>query len=70
MSQHLLGFVAEHAQLPVLRIDWYDAARGGAPVKDHLAIAELPNVKLRLGRLVERNGRLEQEGVDSSSSAT
>lgn len=70
LTQSLLGFVARHAQLPVLRIYWYDAARGGVPAKDHLEIAELPNVKLRLGRLVERHSRLEQKASTRSSSAT
>ncbi len=61
----LVDKVEAHGQLPVLRLYWYDAARSGAPARDHLAIAELRNVKLRLGRLVEREGRLEQKGVDS-----
>ncbi len=60
-----MGFVEHHSGLPLLRVYWYDAGRGGAPAKDHLEIAELPNVKLRLGRLVERHNRLEQKGVDS-----
>ena len=55
LTEALLEFVADHSQLPVLRIYWYDAARRRAPAKDHLEIAELPNVKLRLGRLVERH---------------
>ncbi len=32
---------------------------------DHQAIADLPRVKLRLGRLVPRKSGLEQKGVDS-----
>ncbi|MGH3092440.1 MAG: NYN domain-containing protein [Gaiellaceae bacterium] len=51
--------------MELLRIYWYDAARGGVAARDHLAVAELPNVKLRLGRLIERQGRFEQKGVDS-----
>lgn len=61
-----LGRYAEEASgLPLLRVYWYDAARGGVPFKDHLAVGRLPNVKLRLGRLVERGNRIEQKGVDS-----
>jgi hypothetical protein len=43
--------VADDAGMPVLRVYWYDAAPNGVPLADHLVIAELPDVKLRLGRL-------------------
>jgi hypothetical protein len=47
--------------LPLLRIYWYDAATQGVPTLEHLRVAELPDVKLRLGRLA--GGK--QKGVDS-----
>jgi hypothetical protein len=45
----------------VLRTYWYDGARNAVPTPDHLTISELPNIKLRLGRI---SGG-EQKGVDS-----
>lgn len=50
-----------HAKLPLLRVHWYDAARGATPSMDQRRIATLPRVKLRLGR-TSVNG--EQKGVD------
>ena len=44
-----------------LRTYWYDGARDAQPTVDHIEIANLPAVKLRLGRLTT-NG---QKGVDS-----
>lgn len=62
LSGHLLEFTARHAApLPLLRMYWYDGAPAGRPVIDHRSVAALPNVKLRLGRLVGG----EQKGVDS-----
>lgn len=73
-SRHLLsidarGFlttitelIVSHSGLPLLRTYWYDGARHGIPTKDQLEIAELPYLKLRLGRL---NARNQQKGVDS-----
>ena len=51
----------ELSGLPVLRIYWYDGTAGG-PTRGHIAIAELPSVKLRLGIV---NSQGEQKGVDS-----
>src|SRR5713101_6445059 len=48
-------------QLPLLRIYWYDAAQDGIPGTDHLQIAALPNLKLRLGRISHN----QQKGVDA-----
>jgi len=48
--------------LPVLRTYWYDAAPEGIPTPTQQAIASLPNLKLRLGRLNVRN---QQKGVDA-----
>lgn len=57
-----LGQLAQQTtQLPLLRIYWYDAAPDGVPGPEHLEIAGLANVKLRLGRISHR----EQKGVDA-----
>lgn len=47
--------------LPLLRVYWYDGT-DGPPTPKHIALAYLPDVKLRLG-LVNRQGA--QKGVDS-----
>lgn len=52
---------AEHSGLEHLRTYWYDAARNAIPTAAQLEVANLPGVKIRLGRLV-RSG---QKGVDS-----
>lgn len=44
-----------------LRTYWYDAATDANPTPSHIAVASIPGVKLRLGRL--SSGR--QKGVDS-----
>ncbi|HSK78630.1 MAG TPA: NYN domain-containing protein [Thermoanaerobaculia bacterium] len=61
MAAALTQFASAHCQLPLLRTYWYDAAPDAVPTKEHLDIAELPAVKLRLGRLVGA----QQKGVDS-----
>lgn len=57
--------LTKHAEtvsgLPMLRIYWYDGTSGG-PTSEHLTLADLPGVKVRLG-LVNSFG--EQKGVDS-----
>jgi hypothetical protein len=57
----LSGLVRNDCGLDVLRAYWYDAARDAIPAADHLVVAQLANVKLRLGRLTHRG----QKGVDS-----
>jgi NYN domain-containing protein len=57
LSERITG----HAGLPLLRIYWYDGANDAIPTLDHLTIAGLQNVKLRLGRI--SFGR--QKGVDA-----
>ena len=47
--------------LPYLRTYWYDGGVDGQPSEDHLRVARLAGVKLRLGRLV----RGRQKGGDS-----
>ncbi len=49
-----------HSQLSLLRVHWYDAARGVAS-SEQRRIATLPRVKLRLGRTSVHG---EQKGVD------
>ena len=46
---------------PYLRTYWYDGGVDGQPSEEHLEVARLGGVKLRLGRLV----RGRQKGVDS-----
>jgi uncharacterized LabA/DUF88 family protein len=53
--------VLAHAQLPLLRMYWYDAANNAIPSLDHLTIAAAANVKLRLGRIIFDR----QKGVDA-----
>lgn len=57
LSSHALS----NCGLSVLRIYWYDGAPNAIPMPDHLEVANLTNVKLRLGRLTGG----EQKGVDS-----
>lgn len=57
----LAKLATENCTLPVLRVYWYDGARDAIPTLDQLAVAELANVKLRLGRL--SGGK--QKGVDA-----
>ena len=61
LTNALIRFASDHCRLPLLRIYWYDAAPDAIPTREHLCISELPNVKLRLGRLAGN----QQKGVDS-----
>jgi uncharacterized LabA/DUF88 family protein len=53
--------LAKSPTVPILRIYWYDGARNG-PTVDHLEIARMDDVKLRLGSI---NSVGEQKEVDS-----
>jgi hypothetical protein len=55
------SFAADVSGLPVLRLYWYDGTSSG-PTPQHLSLAYLPGVKLRLGFV---NSVGEQKGVDS-----
>ena len=56
-----LGSLATRlAELPLLRIYWYDGTSTG-PTAQHTSIAQLPNVKIRLGFV---NSAGKQKGVD------
>src|SRR4051794_25780551 len=58
----LLGNLArERTGMPLLRCYWYEATVEGRRNPEHDALADLPGLKLRLGRL--RPGR--REGVDT-----
>lgn len=57
----LSAHATEQSGLPLLRVYWYDAARGGLPSPEQEKVGLLPRVKVRLGR-VGVDG--EQKGVD------
>ena len=57
----LVDIGREHSGVQYLRTYWYDAATDANPTPSHIAVASIPGVKLRLGRLSW--GR--QKGVDS-----
>lgn len=61
MLADLIKFVESRSGLPILRVYWYDAARDGNATPTQEAIALLPKVKLRLGRIGVEG---EQKGVD------
>ncbi len=58
----LTNVLRERCGLRFLRTYWYDGARFGLRTVSQQAIACLPNVKLRLGRI---NARGQQKGVDA-----
>ncbi|MGC1284053.1 MAG: NYN domain-containing protein, partial [Streptosporangiaceae bacterium] len=55
------GLSRDRTGLPVLRCYWYEATVEGRRSSEHNALADLPGVKLRLGRV--RPGR--REGVEA-----
>ncbi len=61
LRDHLNSIAKKATGLSLLRMYWYDAASYDGPTPDHRRIAELANVKLRLGRI--KRGR--QKGVDA-----
>src|SRR6266516_4580265 len=61
LLQLLSSLASEGTGLPLLRCYWYDAAIDGRRTRDHDALADLPGLKLRLGRM--RPGR--RDGVDA-----
>jgi len=58
----LSKMMRQRCGLSLLRTYWYDGARHGLRTVSQQAIACLPNVKLRLGRV---NARGQQKGVDA-----
>lgn len=65
LADALIEEAARQAGVPVLRLLWYDGAFNGQPSPEHRALRVLPDVKVRLGELVKREGRIQQKGVDS-----
>jgi hypothetical protein len=61
VAQALAGFAERVSGAGLLRIYWYDGTSTG-PTAQHLALAHLDNVKVRLGFV---NSVGEQKGVDS-----
>src|SRR6266545_6686231 len=61
LLKFLSGLSLDRSGLPMLRCYWYEATVEGRRTSDHDALAELPGLKLRLGRM--RPGR--REGVDA-----
>jgi len=61
LVRSLVADASRDSGMPLLRTYWYDASMSGQPEHDQLTVADLPGVRLRLGRLV----RGEQKGVDS-----
>lgn len=58
----LRDFATACTGIPLLRIYWYDGARGSTLAADHARLADAPDVKLRLGIL---NVAGQQKGVDA-----
>lgn len=65
LVRELLAEAQARTGLPVLRLLWYDGAFEARPTSEHRVLSVLPDVKVRLGVLVKRNGRVQQKGVDS-----
>jgi NYN domain len=57
----LTGISRDRTGLPILRCYWYEATVEGRRSSEHNALADLPGVKLRMGRM--RPGR--REGVEA-----
>ncbi|WP_308170072.1 NYN domain-containing protein, partial [Acrocarpospora catenulata] len=61
LLQLLTGLARERTGLPLLRCYWYEATVEGRRTPEHDVLADIPGLKLRLGRI--RPGR--REGVDA-----
>jgi uncharacterized LabA/DUF88 family protein len=62
LVDRLRDFATTRSGIPLLRIYWYDGARGSTLAPDHARLADTPDVKLRLGVL---NTAGQQKGVDA-----
>jgi len=62
MLRLFANLARDRTGLPVLRCYWYEATPGGDRTSQHDALADLPGLKLRLGKI--RPGR--REGVETS----
>lgn len=65
LTEALIDEARDQTGLPVLRLLWYDGAFDSKPTPEHRALRVLPDVKVRLGELVTRDGKTVQKGVDS-----
>jgi uncharacterized LabA/DUF88 family protein len=66
LVEALADLAVKDTGLPLLRLYWYDAAPNRVPYPDQRELGRLPDVKLRLGNLRERDGgRRAQKGVDA-----
>jgi uncharacterized LabA/DUF88 family protein len=65
LAQALIQEAETQTGLPVLRLLWYDGAFNSQPSPEHRTLRVLPDVKMRLGEMVVRGGRVQQKGVDS-----
>jgi uncharacterized LabA/DUF88 family protein len=65
LARLLIEEAESQSGLPVLRMLWYDGAFNSQPSSEHRSLRVLPDVKVRLGELVKREGRIVQKGVDS-----
>jgi uncharacterized LabA/DUF88 family protein len=61
LLKFLSGLAQDRSGLPVLRCYWYEAAAEGRRTSEHDALADVPGLKLRLGRV--RPGR--HEGIET-----
>jgi NYN domain len=61
LLKFLSGLSRDRSGLPVLRCYWYEAAAESARTSEHDTLADLPGLKLRLGRM--RPGR--RDGVET-----
>jgi uncharacterized LabA/DUF88 family protein len=65
LVQSLIREAEAQTGLHVLRLLWYDGAFNSQPRSEHRILRVLPDVKVRLGEMVVRGGRVQQKGVDS-----
>ena len=65
LVEALIREAQEQTGMPVLRLLWYDGAFNSQPRSEHRVLRILPDVKVRLGEMVVRAGRVQQKGVDS-----
>jgi uncharacterized LabA/DUF88 family protein len=64
-TQHrreLSAVATDQSRQPLLRIYWYDAMVVGRPTREQLALADFPDIKIRLGQV---NSAGEQKGADA-----
>lgn len=66
LVQRLMDAATEATGAPCDRVLWYDGQRDDKePTSEHVALAGIPDVALRLGPLRSHDGRWEQKRVDA-----